>query len=479
MNLARRSITSVAWNSIANWASWGVLVVRSVFLARWLPVDVFGVYAMASSVMSMATIVVEFGMASAFTHRAPETEDEEETAAVHFTLKLIASFLLILVMGTGTLIFAEGPLQTALLLLTATSAVNQLTQTPQRILVRRVVHRRLSLMNIVDAALTTLVVLVLAWQGATLWALLATSISSTLIAIFALYIWKPVWRPRIMWSPKIVRYFLSFGSRSFLASLLYRALDRVDDLWVGAYLGDTALGFYSKAYSFATYPRKMLAVPVNAVAGGTYAELKTDRRRLSQAFFRVNALLIRSGFFMGGLLALVAPEFIRIVLGAKWMPMLEAFRLMLVFTLFDPIKTTIGHLFVAVGKPERLVKIRMAQLAVMVIGLYLLGRLWDIAGVALAVDAMLVLGIGLSLWYAKKYVDISIRRLLLAPFLALSVGMILGRGALLIPGILGADWRTAGAKFVVFSTIYIITLILLERRQMYVITRSLDQLRKS
>lgn len=475
MSLARRSITSAAWRSASNWVSWVVLFVRGVFLARWLPVNVFGIYALASSVVSLVTIVAEFGMAGAFIHRAPETKDEDRMAAVHFTLKLIFGLSLVIILTLGAFVFTSGPLRTALLLLTATTGVNQLTQTPQRILVRRVVHRRLALIKVVDATLTTFVVLGLAWQGATLWALLTSSISSTVLTIFALYVWKPVWQPRLVWSPRVMRYFLSFGGRYFLASVLYRALDRVDDLWVGAYLGETPLGFYSKAYSFATYPRKMLALPVNSVAIGTYAELKTDRRRLSQAFFRVNALLVRSGFFMAGLLALIAPEFIRIVLGVKWMPMLDAFRLMLIFTLFDPIKTTIGHLFVAVGKPEQLAKARLAQLAVMTVGLYLLGLTWDIEGVALAVDVMLVFGIGLLLWHARKYVDISIRKLFLAPFLALVAGMVSARTVLFLPGVLGSDWRTAGVKFVIFVAIYAITLILLERRRLYIIIENLNQ----
>jgi O-antigen/teichoic acid export membrane protein len=449
------------------------LFVRGVLLARWLPVDVFGVYAFANSIVAMFDIIAEFGMAGAFLHRAPETQDEGHTAAVHFTLRLLITLIFVALLVPGVFIFTGGLMQTALLVLVATAAVGQLLQTPLRILTRRVVHRRLALIQLGDAVLGTLLVLSLAWRGATLWALLASGIFGVAFKFLALYVWKPVWRPQLVWAPPVMRYFLAFGSRNVLASFLYRALDRVDDLWVGSYLGKTSLGFYSKAYNFATYPRKLLAIPVNSVAGGTYAELKTDRLRLSQAFFRVNAVLIRSGFFLGGLLSLIAPEFIRLVLGAKWMPMLDAFRLMLVFTLFDPIKTTIGHLFVAVGKPEYLVKIRLAQFVAMAIGLYLLGTFLGIAGVALAVDIMLVFGIGLLLLYARKYVDISIPRLFLTPFLALTVGMTLARGALFIPGVLGSDWRTAGIKFVIFVAVYVGMFVLLERRQIQMMASSL------
>jgi O-antigen/teichoic acid export membrane protein len=207
-----------------------------------------------------------------------------------------------------------------------------------------------------------------------------------------LYAWRPVWKPRFAWDPEVMRYFLDFGSRNFFNAILYQALDRIDDIWVGIFLGETATGFYSKAYSFATYPRKVLAAPVNWVIGGTYAELKHDRERLSRLFRIVNSVLIRSGFFLAGLLALIAPEFIRVLLGEKWLPMLNAFRLMLVFTLFDPIKITIASVIgLAGGKPEWVLGARTAQLVLMLVGLFALRPSLGISGVAIAVDGMLVL----------------------------------------------------------------------------------------
>ncbi|MGD8998401.1 MAG: oligosaccharide flippase family protein [Anaerolineae bacterium] len=465
MSLARRTIASTAWTSIGTWASWLILLSRGVFLARWLPVETFGVYALVSSVIGLVTIVAEFGLAGAFVHRAPETEDEEQLAAVHFTLKLISATALVILLGLGAFLFSSGALRTAFLVLTVTTGVSQLTQTPKRILVRRVVHRRLALLKLVDAVVSTLVGLWLAWQGATLWALLSSNISTVALAIFALYVWKPVWRPRLTWSPRVMHYFLSFGGRSVLSDVLYQALNRIDDLWVGFYLGDTPLGFYSKAYSFATYPRLVLGGPVNTVAMGTYAELKTKRLQLSQAFFRLNALLVRSGFFMGGGLVLIAPEVIRTLLGDRWMPMLDAFRLMLVFCLLDPITRTTGSLFIAVGRPQWLVKTRLAQLIVLVICLYVAGPLGGIIGISLAMDGMVAFGIGLLLWQARKYVDFSIRKLFLAPLIALGIALFLSHSALLVPGVPGADWRTAAMKAGVFVSAYAGTLILFERRE--------------
>ena len=478
-SIARRSVTSVAWNVVASLIGVVVGFVRSVLLARLLPIETFGVYAFAGSIVGLSVVLPNFGMGGAFLHRAPETEDEEQAAAIHFTLKLVFTLIWTSLLMLCAFVFTGGQTRTALLLLTAVQGGSQLTQTPNLILTRRVVHRRLALLRFLKTLFTTVVVLGLAWQGVTLWALLATDIVNLTLNVVLLYVWRPVWRPRLAWSSSRVRYFLRFGSRNLVAFALLRALDRLDDLWTGLFLGNVSLSFYSRAYRFATYPRIILAAPINMVAGGTYAELKGRRLRLSQAFFRTNAFLVRTGFLLAGLLARVAPEFIRLMLGVKWLPMLDAFRLMLVFTLFDPIKLTVADLFTALGRPEQVVRARFVQLMVLIVGLFLLGPPLGIVGVALAVNAMLIIGIGLLLWQARAHIDFSITRLFGAPFVGLSLGLLLAFLSAALPAIRGSDWRTAAIKASVFVLVYGGVLLALERATLLMIWDLLNRMRKS
>jgi O-antigen/teichoic acid export membrane protein len=467
MSLGQRTLESATWTITANLVSIVVGFVRSVLLARWLPVEVFGVYALAFSIVRLSVMVTDFGMSGAFVHRAPETEDEGRAAAVHFTFRVSFTLIWAALLVGGAFLFTSGQLRTALLLITATTGGMGLTATPGLILMRRVTQQRTAMIQSLNAVISTLIVLGLAWRGVTLWALLTGNLVAVTLKVVLLYIWRPVWRPRLAWDPYVMRYFLRFGRHNFLNAILYEALDRIDDIWVGLYLGETATGLYSRAYTFATYPRQILAEPVNWVVGGAYAELKGDRLRLSRAFFYVNAILVRSAFFLAGLLALVAPEFIRLLLGEKWLPMLHAFRLMLIFTLFDPIKVTVSSLIgLAGGKPERVARTSLVQLVVMVVGLFLLGPLFGIAGVALAVDGMLVVGIAVLLWQARDYADYSLKRLFAAPCLALIIGLVLAVSVVMLPGVAGSDWRAGFMKILAFSTTYGIILLLSDRHHL-------------
>ena len=468
MSLAQRTVASVSWNLGSNLIKIAVLLIRSILLARLLPVETFGVYALATAIVTFSGILPNWGMLSAFLHRAPETADEDHAAAVHFTLRLALTMAWLVVLLAAAVWLAEGPLRLALIVLALAFAGLYLVDTPKAILVRRVQHRRLAVLDLLSAVATTVVAVALAARGFGLWALLATDLVTLAVTAGGLYLWRPVWRPRLRWAAATVAYYLRFGSRAMAESALSEALDNVDDLWTGAYLGTHALGLYSRAYTFATYPRRLLAMPVNAVAGGTYAELKSERLRLSQAFVRSNALLVRSGFLLGGLLVLVAPEFVRLALGERWLPMVPAFRLMAVFTLLDPIRVTVSSLFTAVGRPEQVVRVRLVQLAALLVGLFALGARWGITGVALVVDGVLLLGLGWLLARARDHVDFSARRLFLAPAVALGAAVVAALGGLWLacgngPGVCGNDWLVGGLKGALFVAVYGGALLALER----------------
>ncbi len=265
------------------------------------------------------------------------------------------------------------------------------------------------------------------------------------------------------------KYFINFGSRNQVNNLLDSGLENLDNLWTGYYLGDLFLGYYSRAFKFASYPRLFLSSPVNSVIVGTYAELKYDRYRLSMAFFRANAFLIRAGFLVAGWLAVIAPYLISLILGERWLPMLQAFRLMLIFAMLDPIKVSVSNVLIAVGKPEKITIARFAQAIVLVIGLYILGPRLQISGVAISVDLMIIVGTIILLLYTRDHVDVSYMKLFAVPIISIIAGLSLAYIVNFIPEHIKSDWVLGAAKTVLFLGGYLGVLFVFERRELIVI----------
>jgi len=474
MSLAQRSIRSSLYNVVSHGLQIIVLFFRSILLARLLPPEAFGVYTFAQAIITTTLTFPVFGLGASYINHCPETDDPD-APAVYFTLISAFSLIWVIALVLFGAFFLRGERRSVLWALAAITFLAQLAAPAETILSRRVRFGRLALLYLLTALLTTATSLWLAWRGAGVWSLVSVDLVSALILIVGLYLIRPVWRPRLALVPHIVRYYLRLGSRTLLADLLVTALDRLDDLWTGRFLGDAALGFYSRAYTFANYPRRILASPLNAVTLSSYAEVKHDRPRLSQAFSLANSLIIRAGFLFAGALVLVAPEFTRWVLGAKWLPMLPAFRLMIAYTMLDPIRYTVGFLFTAVGQPELLVRMRLAQLAVLLLGLAVLGPRFGIAGVALAATLMVVAGTALSLWQARAFVDFRVLALFGVPAIALGAGMLAAYGIASLWCIPTSVAAGVAIKLLVFVLCYACIVLLLERREVVALIRLVRQ----
>jgi len=471
-SIVSRSVQSVKWNVASNIVTVIVGFIKTIWLARLLPVEVFGIYALSHSIMSLTKVVSAMGFDEAFLNRSEETQDEAQAAGVFLNLRLILTSIWAILLLSGAWIIPINPqLRLALVVVTLANAVVQLTQPISMILVRRVKHRRLAIIQILNSTLASVLAISFALMGWGIWALLISPIVNAVVDVVLLYIWQPIWKPRLIWNAKVHRYYFGYGLTVMYGRLLLLALDHIDDIWTGVFLGNTALGFYTQAYTLATYPRLIIARPIIQVVAGTYAELRNQPKRLSQAFLESNRLMIRMSFLFAGGLALVAPEFIRLLLGEKWLPMTDAVRFMLLFTMLHPIRETTASLFTGIGKPGIVVTTRLIQLVALVLGLFVLGTFGEIVGVALAVDIMMIFGIGHMLWHARKFVTFSVTGLFLVPFIALLGGIAAGHGIQQVEFIEQTAWLLLVFKTIAFTAIYLVIWFGFERETLLKLIR--------
>jgi O-antigen/teichoic acid export membrane protein len=337
--------------------------------------------------------------------------------------------------------------------------------TPQTLLQRRLEFRRLMLLDVASSLAMTVVAPLLAWAGWGLWSLVIGEQGISII-VSALGLWtlRRVWKARLDFDGSVAKRYFRFGLFMMLNRQLSYWLDKFDEFWTGTVLGDAALGFYSKAYEFAGYPRRVVAKPLQDVFFSTYARLQHDRLRLSKTYYRVNSLVVRVGFLFSVGFILVAREFVVIFLGDKWLPMVFAFQLMVVYTLFDPLVVTAGRLATAVGHPEILTKINAAQLVIFVPLVVGLAHYFGIEGVAVAADIMLFFGVALIMHQMRRFVDFSLQRMFGVPVLALllAAGSALGAARFLAPQ---SDWWRLIIKGGVVAVVYSGVLLALERNQ--------------
>lgn len=419
-----RAVVGAGYTAFSSIITLVVGFTRSIFLARLLLPEDFGVITFALFFTSLIGSLTNFGFRQAFIHSDPEDEQRAANAMflVDITIAVAQLFLVFLLQPVFTRLYPQYQLLPKILLIFfAAYIIGAATGTPLAILERHLAYRRIALLNIIISITITIATVVMAFAGMGVWALVAEVILSRVVMFVGLFFIRPPWRfqGQVEWN--FIRRFTRFGLSISITHILGFLIDQFDDFWTGASLGKAPLGYYSKAYEYARYPRRVLSDPIVSVVFPTFSRLKHDRQELSQAFARSFGVLIRLGFLVSITMYLTAAELVQVAIGPKWLPMVNTYRLMIVYTLIDPLISIAAMLFIAVGKPGVTTTIRLLQMLVFVPGVILLGNRFGIDGVAIAADIMVVLGFIFVIIQSTRYVDFSMKQLFLAPVVAFLV----------------------------------------------------------
>lgn len=466
-NIARQA-TKGSLYSISSSAITIVLgFVRTTLMLRLLFPVHFGVTTLALFYVNLVSVLFRFGFDQALIHHKAVTESVRRTFFVmRMGSTLIGLVILALVAPVIGRFSPDQPLLTTVILAyILIYALREFNFSQVTILSKNLAFRQISIADVVSSLAMTIVAPTLAWFGWGLWAILAEQFTGIFVRLLIIQIIYRPWSPRWGWDRDEARWFWEYGRKAWSGSNLAFFLDRFDDWYTGTFLGGNALGFYSRAYDLANYPRRIISGPILDVFFPTFAQLQDDRPKLSRAFFRATSLMVRASGLFCLLFILTASEFIPLLLGDKWVPMIIAFQLMIIYTLLDPLSTAARNLLMATGYPQFVLNMRIAQVVVFVPAVVLLGQWLNIEGVALAADLMVFTGTIVLFWQTHRVVDYSARILWLWPLVSMVITAVITISLAPFWNTLPL-WGALAAKMGLITTLYTLILWLTEREQL-------------
>ena len=465
--IATQAVSGSFYSIGASFITWTLGAIRLVLLTRLLlPTDV-GVFVQAMVFIALAARIYDFGLNMAVIHRQDENP---ALLSTFFTLRIV---LMAVSLGVLAILspaighwYSHMPMLAAVLLaLVAAEVIQGLNTVQMAVLDKNLAFRRIAIANVASSIAMTIVAPLMAWQGLGVWALVGEQASGYTARFLVVWTGPTAWRARFGWYDPMARWLMRFGSSVWLGGNLNYLLDRFDDFWIGSTLGTQSLGYYGRAYEFARYSRRVAANPILAVFRPTYARLQDDRQRLSRAFFRATSVIIRVGGLFSLIFILIAPQFIPLILGEQWLPMLTTFQLMIIYTVLDPISLSANSLLNATGYPNTVLRIRAAQVVLFIPLVIYASSNYGIEGVAVAADIMVLFGTIFLFHQSRRIVDYSQRALWFWPVVA---SLVTGAVVLALTPVWQdlSPWIAMIAKIILITTLYASILWLTEREQL-------------
>jgi len=342
----------------------------------------------------------------------------EEALYTGFTIRLALSILFVAAaffiapLWAG---FFENPLLTAptrvLLLLLL---IGNLAFIPQTRLIKELRFKEETLPRLYGRIAYSITAILLALKGFSYWSLVYGMVAQSLVRAFSLSLYSP-WKPRLRFNLSLARKLMGFGGFILATSLIFMVRGNLDNAAIGKLIGATALGYYTIAYKWAGFGTKEISMSIDIVLFPAYTRISEDIQRLGRAYLKtlkyatMVSIPMTFGFFA------IAPEFVTILLGAKWTPAITPLRILCAWGFFTALTAPSYNAFYAIGKPQLTTYI--TGLTTLLMGLLIIpaARLNGILGVSALVSILSILGFTLTLLMLSRHLKLSLTQLLSVP----------------------------------------------------------------
>jgi O-antigen/teichoic acid export membrane protein len=381
MSIEKQAASALKWTGLAKLVaqvvSWGVTLVVLRILA---PAD-YGLIAIVSVIIAVLSSIAELGLGASLIQSTTLHRDElAAVSGVVIVCNLAIGVLLALLAPIAAWFYGE-PRLTLLIQVAALSFAFYALQTvPQALAYRDMNFKWLAKVEFAGSITSGLVTLALALHGAGVWALLIGSQVQNLVRVVLLMRQPQPWP---QFRLKGIRSYLAFGGATTLTRLVGQMAYQSDVIIGGRWLSPQTLGLYSVSLHLATLPMQKIMSVINLVAFPALAKLQNEPQRMRMRMLEASRILtVVSVAALWGM-ASVAPEFVRIAMGEKWMAAVYALQtvcIVIPLRMLHIIFTT-----AALGMGNISVNMRsMTATALILPAAFFIGVHWGIDGLASA-----------------------------------------------------------------------------------------------
>ena len=404
------------WVAANTYLSTGVTFVTSILMARILLPEYYGIFGLSIFFLEAVGRVRELGFHEALIHKQDNLEKAFTTQFVLETSVYVLAFIASLIVWPILSKFYDPFTVKIFVILSAVLIVHALGCTQRIFLEKELAFGKTSLVDFLSLLFASLLGIGTAYAGWGVWSLVLLKVSNLFFVTVGLWLlgqWRPKFFEIKSLDKQMIKWFLKFGATLWVGGTVTFILYKYNDWVLGTFLGVVALGYYTKALSFAQMPTSLVTSIVSKVAFPTYAKVQSDLVKLSRAFNLVLSWILRLSVPISLVMFLTAREFTLLLIGEQWLPMVPIFQMLIIYSLVRPIFDDTGAFLTAIGKPKLMTQIIAWQAALLVLIAPIAVWKWQALGGAAALNFVMLVGIVLAYSKVNNFIKVDFKRSIL------------------------------------------------------------------
>ena len=452
-NLKTKTAAGLFWGGMNNGLQQLIgAVVGLVLLSRLSPGD-YGIVGMLAIFTAIAVTMQEGGFKAALINRG-EFRAADHNSVFWFTTAVSALLYIILFFLSGPIArFYNQPelVKVARVLFTSFFFVS-ISIASDAVLLRKLLIKQRAAMDITGTIVAGIVAIVMAVKGFGYWALVAHSVSQSLVTSLLKLIFTP-WKPSFKIDFKPVWEMIPFGLKLVAAQFVMQIQTNIFSVVLGRAYTKTEVGYYSQGSKWAGMASQVFGGMVTSVAQPVMAVARDDGQRRKAIFRKLTRFVAfaASPALLG--LGLIAPEFIDLI-NPEFAPSVPILRLYCVYFLATLMQTIFAQAAMATGHSGRYLAFTLINAAVQIACALITYRF---GLVTMAATVTVANYIAVLVWFLllKNIIGINFIELVkdTVPFFAIALLLVVA-AHFALAGI-QSDWLRLPVKIVFVAGIYL------------------------
>jgi len=400
-DLKAKGAKAFIWDFFGKIAGQMMNFVVSIFLARLLEPSDFGLIAIVWVIISMTTIFIDSGLASALIQRRRALDIHYSSV---FYFNIFVGGLLTLITYFSAPWISEFYENEQLLPITQVMAfifvINSFASVQDVRLHKELKYDLSTKIGLISALTSGVIGVSLAFWGAGVWSLVAQSLIGGIISNILLWTFAG-WVPGLKFSWKALTQLWGFGFRMFLSGILEKVFVKLDYLIIGKLFTPDILGFFHRAKSLDSLAVQYSSGSLMGVLFPVLSKIQNDLPRFQNTIIKSFGIINFVVFLLLSGLYLVSEELIVLLFSDKWLPSVEFFQILVLSGFAYPVSALLVNVLSSRGNSKAFLRLEIYKKIFVSINFIVL-YYWGINVYLYGLIVESILGVALNILFASR-----------------------------------------------------------------------------
>lgn len=376
----KKVVSGLAWEGITKVFVQVFTWTTTIFVARLLSPDDYGVVAISGVFIGVLAIVTDMGFVSALINKEEITQEEKDSSFWFSILFSIILFICIYHSAPYIAAFYDNEILVNIIRVSALILpLSSLKILPTVIAMRNMDFKYRAVTEMVGQFATSISSVIFAMNEFGVWTLIYSVLIGQTVVVMA-------YMPLLGGVPKPVIKFkklygiLTYGAHLMGAQILEFFTMRSDVLVIGYFLSPQQVGFYSMGFQLASVPLDKIGSMFNRVGFPSISRVKEDKEAARGIFVNMHKYLLLIALPILTGLAIIADDLVVLLLSAKWEPLVPIIQVLCVLNLLRISGMLMPYAIAGLGMAKTVFQYELLS-AVMLPFAFLVGVQYGLEGV--------------------------------------------------------------------------------------------------